>query len=272
MHFLPGSHPVRCGPTATSTTIPTCTASWTDVVDDVDRGRRPARAGRRHVPPLPHAAHDDAERQRPRPPGVGHEVQVAADPAPRGRASPTTRGSSPKPSRRGRQRKLGSTSRPVDGDAHPSPTVRRRARGRSTRDGYVVRERVFDADECAEITDACERARRRPRQGPTRRKRYHVGSYTFEPDRLTGVHDQVGGRQRRRARHRAVRPPVARPRASGRYDPRFVDPSIDFVGDDDPILFTEKLNLKRPYVGGPNPWHQDYPYWDGYADDRDRRS
>jgi ectoine hydroxylase-related dioxygenase (phytanoyl-CoA dioxygenase family) len=36
---------------------------------------------------------------------------------------------------------------------------------------------------------------------------------------------------------------------------------IDFVGDPRPSLFTEKLNLKRPRVGGVNPLHQDYPYW-----------
>jgi len=51
------------------------------------------------------------------------------------------------------------------------------------------------------------------------------------------------------------------------YDPRFVDPSADIVGEEPIALFTEKLNLKRPHVGGPNPFHQDFPYWDGYADD-----
>jgi ectoine hydroxylase-related dioxygenase (phytanoyl-CoA dioxygenase family) len=34
-----------------------------------------------------------------------------------------------------------------------------------------------------------------------------------------------------------------------------------FVGDPNPVLFTEKLNLKRSHHGGPNPLHQDYPYW-----------
>jgi ectoine hydroxylase-related dioxygenase (phytanoyl-CoA dioxygenase family) len=44
-------------------------------------------------------------------------------------------------------------------------------------------------------------------------------------------------------------------------DARFVEPMVDFVGDEQPVLFTEKLNLKRPQHGGPNPPHQDYPYW-----------
>jgi phytanoyl-CoA hydroxylase len=35
----------------------------------------------------------------------------------------------------------------------------------------------------------------------------------------------------------------------------------DLVGHDEPMLFTEKLNLKRAGHGGANPLHQDYPYW-----------
>ena len=51
------------------------------------------------------------------------------------------------------------------------------------------------------------------------------------------------------------------------YDARFVDPMIDMVGDSAPELYTEKLNLKRPFHGGVNPVHQDYPYWvDGSKD------
>ena len=50
-------------------------------------------------------------------------------------------------------------------------------------------------------------------------------------------------------------------------DARFVEPMCDFVGDAHPSLFTEKLNLKRPGIGGVNPMHQDYPYWIGEAKD-----
>ena len=35
-------------------------------------------------------------------------------------------------------------------------------------------------------------------------------------------------------------------------------------------MFTEKLNLKRPYHGGQNPLHQDYPYWERFANDATR--
>jgi len=135
------------------------------------------------------------------------------------------------------------------------------------RDGYVVRERVFDLDECAAITAACESlvddlvAHRR-----AERKRYHIGSYTFDPDWLSGVtikwegdSDVVHG----------IEPfaHINEPLKEWAVDPRFVDPAVDFIGEDDLNLFTEKLNLKRPLVGGVNPWHQDYPYWDGFADE-----
>ena len=36
------------------------------------------------------------------------------------------------------------------------------------------------------------------------------------------------------------------------------------------MLFTEKLNLKRPQHGGVNPLHQDYPYWVDVAEDPER--
>jgi ectoine hydroxylase-related dioxygenase (phytanoyl-CoA dioxygenase family) len=135
------------------------------------------------------------------------------------------------------------------------------------RDGYVLRESTFTRDEVGEITDACERLLAdltKDQHG----KRYHVGSYTFEPNQLTdctikweGDTDVVHG----------IEPfaHLAPDLEKWAYDARFLGPSVDFVGDDAPILFTEKLNLKRPKVGGPNPWHQDWPYW-AFAEDRTR--
>ena len=135
------------------------------------------------------------------------------------------------------------------------------------RDGYVLRESVFARDEVAAITDACERLLAdlvKDRNG----RRYHVGSYTFEPDQLTdctvkweGDSDVVHGIEP----FAHLSPDLER----WAYDPRFLGPSADFVDDGDPRLFTEKLNLKRPRVGGANPWHQDWPYWE-FADDRSR--
>ena len=144
-------------------------------------------------------------------------------------------------------------------------------REQMARDGYVVRERVFDLDECAAITEACESlVEELVAHRQAERKRYHVGSYTFDPDRLTGCtikwegdSDVVHGLE-----------PFAHlsePLRTWGQDARFVEPSVDFIGEDELDLFTEKLNLKRPFVGGRNPWHQDYPYWEGFADEPDNK-
>jgi hypothetical protein len=133
--------------------------------------------------------------------------------------------------------------------------------------GYVVRESVFSRDEVAEIIGCCEDLVARVAAG-RKGTRYHVGSYTFDPDWLTGVTikwegdtDEVHG----------LEPFVHMTPELEKlaWDARFVDPMKAFVGDDDPALFTEKLNLKRPRVGGRNPLHQDYPYWE-FAAERER--
>ena len=131
------------------------------------------------------------------------------------------------------------------------------------RNGYVIRENVFSPSEVAQIVTACEDLVARLVQ-ERRRRRYHVGSYTFEPNNEQAVYikwegdsDIVHG----------IEPFAHLDPALKRWahDPRFVEPMIDFVGDEHPSLFTEKLNLKRPGVGGVNPLHQDYPYWVGTA-------
>jgi hypothetical protein len=127
------------------------------------------------------------------------------------------------------------------------------------RDGFVVREHVFSADEVAAMIDASEALVDdlvRDRQG----MRLPLGSYVFDPDfahdviiKWEGDTDIVHG-----VEPLAHLSPVLHEWA---LDPRFVEPMVDIVGDDEPVLFTEKLNLKRPHHGGPNPPHQDYPYW-----------
>jgi len=136
------------------------------------------------------------------------------------------------------------------------------------RDGFVLRHDVFSPTEVAQIVHECEAlvedlvARRR-------HKRYHVGSYTFEPDReidvtikWEGDTDVVHGIE-----------PFAHmwpPLETWALDERFLDGCEYIIGDDHPRLFTEKLNLKRPFHGGVNPLHQDYPYWIDAADDATR--
>ena len=125
--------------------------------------------------------------------------------------------------------------------------------------GYVLRPDVFTPSDVVAMTDAGEALVDdlvRDRQG----WRLHVGSYVFDPDVMNGViikwegdSDIVHGIE-----PLAHLSPVLRDWA---LDPRLVQPMVDVIDDDHPELFTEKLNLKRPSVGGPNPPHQDYPYW-----------
>jgi Phytanoyl-CoA dioxygenase (PhyH) len=125
--------------------------------------------------------------------------------------------------------------------------------------GYVVRRNVFTPAEVGAITAACEAlVERLVRE--TQLRRYAAGSYTFAPDfersvmiKWEGDSDIVHG----------IEPFAHLDAELHRWalDPRFTEPMQDFVGDANPSLFTEKLNLKRPAHGGVNPLHQDYPYW-----------
>jgi hypothetical protein len=133
------------------------------------------------------------------------------------------------------------------------------------RDGYLVRRDVFGPDELsamAALSEALVDDLVRDRVG----HRLHVGSYVFDPDLLRGVlikwegdSDVVHG----------IEPfaHLSEPLGAWGYDARLVDPMRSILGVDDVMLYTEKLNLKRPHHGGPNPWHQDFPYWDGEAVD-----
>jgi phytanoyl-CoA hydroxylase len=125
--------------------------------------------------------------------------------------------------------------------------------------GYVVRRDVFTRAEVGAITAACEAlVERLVREAKLRR--YAAGSYTFAPDfdrkvmiKWEGDTNIVHG----------IEPFAHLDEDLHRWalDPRFIEPMQDFVGDPNPGLFTEKLNLKRPEQGGVNPLHQDYPYW-----------
>lgn len=132
-------------------------------------------------------------------------------------------------------------------------------RSHYARQGYVVRESVFDAGEIDRIVGECEQlVDRLVRDRQSRRRRF--GSYVFDADLGSGViikwegdTDVVHGLE-----------PFAhlsKPLEDWAYDERLVAPMRDILGCDAPALFTEKLNLKRPFHGGANPLHQDYPYW-----------
>jgi hypothetical protein len=132
-------------------------------------------------------------------------------------------------------------------------------------EGFVVRRDVFQPDEIDTIVDDCERLVDdlvRDRSG----HRMKAGSYVFDPDlvryviiKWEGDTDVVHG----------IEPCAHLSPALDAWanDERFIAPMQDLTESDDPVLFTEKLNLKRPHHGGVNPMHQDYPYWVGVAED-----
>lgn len=96
----------------------------------------------------------------------------------------------------------------------------------------------------------------RDRSAP--RQRY--GSYTFDGDVENGVmikwegdSDVVHGIEP--FAHLSIE------LANAAADARFIEPMQDILDCAKPMLFTEKLNLKRAHDGGINPLHQDFPYW-----------
>jgi ectoine hydroxylase-related dioxygenase (phytanoyl-CoA dioxygenase family) len=137
-------------------------------------------------------------------------------------------------------------------------------RARYDRDGYLVRESVFSPDEVAAMIEASEALVAGLVEG-RRHRRFTVGSYTFEADLLEGVMLKWEGDSD--ALH-GIEPfaHLSPELEAWGLDPRFTEPMQHLVGHDEPILFTEKLNLKRAHHGGPNPLHQDRPYWDEAPD------
>lgn len=130
------------------------------------------------------------------------------------------------------------------------------------RDGVVVREGVFSPAECAEIAADCETLVN-DLQAAKRDKKLAVGSYMFEalddfativkwepfaPEVVQGVEPFAH---------------FSEPLRRWGLDPRLVDPCKAIVGQEDIILFTEKLNVKRAKHGGAIVLHQDFPYWEG---------
>ncbi len=141
-------------------------------------------------------------------------------------------------------------------------------RRRLAKDGFLVRADVFPAGDIAAMIDASEALVAELVQG-RRGRRLKVGSYVFDPDMTRGVmikwegeSDIVHGIEPFAHLSPALR--------AWALDPRCSEPIKDLIGDEHPILFTEKLNLKRPRHGGPNPLHQDYPYWETSAGDAKR--
>ena len=128
------------------------------------------------------------------------------------------------------------------------------------RDGFLVREAVFDASECARIAADCEDLCRTV-IARSHGEKHRVGAYMFErqpdlhmyvkwepdfPDELQGLEPFVH---------------LSEPLRDWAMDERMMEPCRAICGQRDIVLWTEKLNLKRAHRGGKYILHQDFPYW-----------
>ncbi len=132
------------------------------------------------------------------------------------------------------------------------------------RDGYLLREGVFAADELAALRDAVEEVvagvmarAQRPGAGPEIRL---ADGHRLQLSSQAAIQWEWAEGSRE---VRLVEPcDHLDPRLAALFaDARFVEPMRDALGREDVALFTTKLNLKRPREGSEFPWHQDYPYW-----------
>jgi ectoine hydroxylase-related dioxygenase (phytanoyl-CoA dioxygenase family) len=127
-------------------------------------------------------------------------------------------------------------------------------------DGFIVRERAFDAGEIAQLQAAAERAVERAAAGEP-----EGADYGYDGNRYR---DAIGSTIQFEHRPgsqtiRVIEPfhhldPVLDALID---DPRLVEPARALVGDERVALYTDKLNLKRPREGSRFRWHQDSPYW-----------
>jgi hypothetical protein len=138
-------------------------------------------------------------------------------------------------------------------------------RARFEREGFVVRERLLDERECAAIARGCETLVAEL-VAAKRSTKHVVGSYMFERQEAFGINvkwepaspDLVMGIEPFAHHSKALK--------DWGYDPRLVDPCKDIIGENELVLFTEKINFKRARDGGPIILHQDYPYWAAFTD------
>lgn len=132
------------------------------------------------------------------------------------------------------------------------------------KDGFVVRERAFTVRECTQIALDCEELCAQL-LAAKRNTKHVVGSYMFERHEGYGINikwepdspDLVMGVEPFAHFSPALR--------EWGHDSRLMEPCRDLIGEDDIVLFTEKINYKRARKGGPIILHQDYPYWAAFT-------
>jgi ectoine hydroxylase-related dioxygenase (phytanoyl-CoA dioxygenase family) len=128
------------------------------------------------------------------------------------------------------------------------------------RDGFVVRESVFALHEVGRLRAAAERAAAVAASLVGNGDAYHLDGNRFvDVGHVTVQFEHAPDSETIR-----VIEPVHQfdSHLSALVDdPRIVAPMRDLVGCERIALWTDKLNLKRPFEGSGFGWHQDSPYW-----------
>lgn len=142
---------------------------------------------------------------------------------------------------------------------------------RYERDGYLVREAVFDASQIETLRRACEELCDQLAAMSSDDRKIDVSAfYVFELDQAKDV--LIKWEPGSRSVIQGVEPvahlhPVI---AAFGNDPALTEPTRELLGLEAVSLYTEKLNTKRSGVGGAFALHRDLPYWVGSSDDPER--
>ena len=136
-------------------------------------------------------------------------------------------------------------------------------------DGFFVRHAVFGPAELESLRDAVECATERAGAAVTADDGYEIdGNRYCEAAGSTLQFEHRTGSQT----IRVIEPFHHLDERLDQLidDPRFVEPARGLVGCERISLFTDKLNLKRPFEGSRFRWHQDSPYWAHFCPHLDR--
>jgi len=131
------------------------------------------------------------------------------------------------------------------------------------REGFFVREGVFDPGTLSELRAAANRIAALAQRWRAAGRAYQHDGYGFrDVGAVTLQYEHRPGT----AAVRVVEPVHhLDPRFEALVDDeRLVEPTCDILGEAALALFTDKLNLKPARIGSAFRWHQDVPYW-GHA-------
>jgi len=131
---------------------------------------------------------------------------------------------------------------------------------RYERDGFLVRKAAFESGEIAELRQAAESAANLAQELSEEGRTYILDGKRFVDSGYVTIQFEHAASSETIRVIEPVHQLDARLEALI-DDPRIVEPMRYLVGNENIALWTDKLNLKRPYEGSGFGWHQDSPYW-----------